>query len=101
MIDFSTVRIGTQFDNWIQFIDDPRAKFSCSKKELIKMFFRKNNSDKDVINYYYVASIYTNLLQGIFTYQKNPTLSMQYINNANSAFEKFTKKKGVLIGTGH
>ncbi|MDD4354130.1 MAG: hypothetical protein PHN56_06780 [Candidatus Nanoarchaeia archaeon] len=101
MIDFSTVRIGTQFDNWIQFIDDPRAKFSCSKEELILMFFRKNNFNEDVINYYHAASIYTNLLQGIFTYQKNPELSMQYIDNANSAFESFTKKKGVLIDSSH
>lgn len=100
MIDFSTVRIGTQFDNWIQFIDDPRAKFSCSKEELLKMFFAKNNLSEDIINYYYVASIYTNLLQGIFTYQKNPALSIQYINNANSAFVNFTKK-GVLIDASH
>lgn len=101
MIDFSTVRIGTQFDNWIQFIDDPRAKFSCTKDALVKMFFAKSNLNEDMINHYYVASIYTNLLQGIFTYQKNPTLSMRYINNANSAFANFTKKKGVLIDTGH
>jgi len=39
MIDFSTIRIGTQFDNWIQLIEDPRAKFSCSKEKLIKLFF--------------------------------------------------------------
>jgi len=101
MIDFSTVRIGTQFDNWIQFIDDPRAKFSCSKDALVKKFFVKNNLNEDKINHYHVASVYTNLLQGIFTYQKNPTLSMQYINNTNSAFADFTKKKGVLIDTGH
>lgn len=101
MIDFSTVRIGTQFDNWIQFIDDPRAKFSCSKDDLIKMFFIKTYLNEDMINHYYVASIYTNLLQGIFTYRKNPTLSIQYINNANCAFMNFFKKKGVLIDTGH
>lgn len=101
MIDFSTVRIGTQFDNWIQFIDDPRAKFSCSKEELMKMLLAKSNLNEDTINYYYIASIYTNLLQGIFTYQKNPVLSIQYINNANNAFTNFIKKKGVLIDTGH
>lgn len=97
MVDFSTVRIGTQFDNWIQFIDDPRARFSCSKEELIKLFFKKNHLQEGVMGFYHASSIYTNLLQGIFTYQKNPILSMQYINNANDAFEKFTKKKGVLI----
>lgn len=101
MIDFSTVRIGTQFDNWIQFIDDPRAKFSCSKEELMKMFFAKSNLNEDIIDNYYAASIYTNLLQGIFTNQKNLALSIQYINNANSAFVNFTKKKGVLIDIGH
>lgn len=101
MIDFSTLRIGTQFDNWIQFIDDPRVKFSCSKEELKKLFFRKNNLPKSILDFYYVASVYTNLLQGIFTYKKNPELSMQYINNANDAFEKFNKKKGVLIDISH
>lgn len=97
MIDFSTVRIGTQFDNWIQFIEDPRAKFSCSKEELIKLFFLKNNLSEGQLDFYYVSSIYTNLLQGIFTHQKNPKLSLQYINSANEAFMKFSKKKGVLI----
>lgn len=101
MIDFSTVRIGTQFDNWIQFIDDPRAKFICSKDELVTMFFNKKNLNKNAMDYYYAASIYTNLLQGIFTYKKNPTQSMHYINNANGAFESFTKKKGVLIDNSH
>lgn len=101
MIDFSTVRIGTQFDNWIQFIEDPRAKFSCSKEELIKLFFLKNNLSEGELDFYYVSSIYTNLLQGIFTHQKNPKLSLQYINNANETFMKFSKKKGVLIDIGH
>lgn len=101
MIDFSTVRIGTQFDNWIQFINDPRAKFTCSKDELVMMFFNKNNLNENAMNYYYAASIYTNLLQGIFTYKKDPMQSMYYINNANSAFESFTKKKGVLIDNNH
>ena len=101
MIDFSTVRIGAQFDNWIQFIDDPRARFSCAKEELIRLFFEKNHLQEKVMDFYYASSIYTNLLQGIFTYQKNPTLSMQYINNVNDAFKKFTKKKGVLIDIDH
>ena len=101
MIDFSTVRIGIQFDNWIQFIDDPRAKFICSKDELVTIFFNKKSLNENVMDYYYAASIYTNLLQGIFTYKKNPTLSMYYIDNANGAFENFIKKKGVLIDTSH
>lgn len=97
MIDFSTVRIGTQFDNWIQFAEDPRGRFSCSREELVKLFFLKNNLSESELDFYYVSSIYTNLLQGIFTYQKNPKLSKQYVNNANESYMKFRKKKGVLI----
>jgi len=101
MIDFSTIRIGTQFDNWIQFIDDPLARFSCTKKELIELFFKKNKLQKKEINLYYISAIYTNLLQGIFTYHNNYQLSRQYINNVNGYFQKFTKKKGVLIEINH
>ncbi len=97
IIDFSTIRIGTQFDNWIQFIDDPRITFSCSKEDLISLFFKKNSLSEKELNSFYVSSIYTNLLQGIFTYQKNPQLGIGYINNANNSFKKLTKKNGVLI----
>jgi len=97
MIDFSTIRIGTQFDNWIQFIDDPRIVFSCTKEKLIRLFFIKNNLSEKDLNYFYISSIYTNLLQGVFTYQKNSRLGIDYINNANNSFKKLTKKKGVLI----
>lgn len=101
MVDFSTIRVGTQFDNWIQFIDDPRITFSCSKEDLISLFFKKNNLQKKELNSFYASSIYTNLLQGIFTYQKNPQLGIGYINNANNSFKKLTKKKSVLIDIGH
>ncbi len=101
MIDFSMIRIGTQFDNWIQFTQDPRARFSCSQEELIKLFFKKNNLSKSKLNFYYVSSIYTNLLQGIFTYQKNQELSKKYIDNVNDIFMKFRKRKGVLIDIGY
>ncbi len=101
MIDFSTVRIGTQFDNWIQFVDDPLAKFSCTKEELRKLFFSKNNLQEKELGFYYASAIYTNLLQGIFTYQKNHRLSRQYIDNVNDYFQKFTKKKCVLIEIDH
>ncbi len=96
MIDFSTFRVGTEFDNWIQFIDDPKIKFSCSHEELVDLFLKKNNlsEEKDV---FYVASIYTNLLQGIFTYKKNKKLGIDYISKVNESFEKFTNKKGLLI----
>ncbi len=101
MIDFSTVRIGTQFENWIQFIDCPHAKFSCTKKGLFDLLFEKMSMQKDDINLYYVSAIYVNLLQGIFTHKKDRQLSTQYINNVNTYFQKFTKKKGVLIEINH
>lgn len=97
MIDFSTVRIGTQFDNWIQFIDDPRITFSCTKEELITLFIEKNGLSEKDLDSFHVSSVYTNLLQGIFTYRKSPQLGISYINNANDSFKKLTKKKGVLI----
>lgn len=97
MIDFSTVRVGTQFDNWIQFTDCPTTEFSCTKKELIDLFFGKNNLQEKEKDSYYVSAIYTNLLQGIFTHKKDRQLSMRYINNVNDYFQKFTKEKGVLI----
>lgn len=101
MIDFSTVRIGTKFDNWIQFIDDPRAKFSCTKEELVRLFFKKNNLQESEKDFYYAASIYTNLLQGIFTYKKDSKLSMKYLKNVNYCFRKLINKKGVLIDISH
>jgi hypothetical protein len=101
LIDFSTIRIGTQFDNWIQFTEDPNANFSCTKEELIDLFFKKNNLQKNVLCFYYASSIYTNLLQGIFTYKKNPKLGELYIDNANESYKKFTKNKSVLIDIGH
>lgn len=101
MIDFSTIRIGTQFDNWIQFIDDPRITFLCSKNDLITLFFNKNSLSKNDTSYFYAASVHTNLLQGIFTYSQNPKLGTQYISNANDAFKRLTKRKGVLIDINH
>lgn len=96
LIDFSTIRIGTEFDNWIQFIDDPRIKFSCTKSNLINMFFNKNKKENN-INYYYAASIYTNMLQGIFTFNRNPSLGKAYFNNVNSAYFKLKKTHERLI----
>lgn len=101
MIDFSTIRIGTQFDNWIQFIDDPRVTFSCAKEELVTLFLKKNNLSGKDLDSFHASSIYTNLLQGIFTYRMSPQLGISYINNANNSFKKLTKKKGVLIDISH
>ncbi len=101
MIDFSTIRIGTQFDNWIQFIDDPRATFSCTKEELITTLFKKNGLLENELVSFYASSIYTNLLQGIFTYRKSPRLGIDYINNVNNSFKKLMNKKCVLIDIIH
>ncbi len=99
MIDFSTIRVGTQFDNWIQFIEDPRMQFSCDKEELIQLFFTKNNLSESKINFFYAASIYTNLLQGIFTYKKNTQLAIKYFENANNSFRKLRQSNNLLIDT--
>jgi hypothetical protein len=96
-IDFSTVRIGSIFDNWIQFINDPRATFLCSKEDLIKLFLKTNKMSKEHSDLFYAASIYTNLLQAIFTYSKNRILGRSYIKNTNDAFNKLITNKGVLI----
>jgi len=101
MIDFSTVRVGTQFDNWIQFIDDPRITFLCAKEKLITLFFKKNGLSEKDLDSFYASSIYTNLLQGIFTYRKNFKLGSGYVNNANNSFKKLTKKKSMLIDISH
>lgn len=100
-IDFSTIRIGTEFDNWIQFIDDPRAKLTCDKTKLIKIFFAKKNLKKNDIKYFYTASVYTNLLQGIFSYQNDHKLGISYFENANKSFMKLMNKKSVLIDVSH
>jgi tRNA A-37 threonylcarbamoyl transferase component Bud32 len=101
LIDFSTLRVGTKFDNIIQFIDDPRTVLPVDKNILLKQLFNKFNFSKDEIKYYYVASIYTNLLQGIYTYSKNPKIAIDYIKNANLSFEKLINKKSVLIVINH
>lgn len=100
-IDFSTVRIGTKFDNLIQFIDDPLANFSCSKEKLVDIFFKKNNLKHSDLKLYYATSVYTNLLQGIFTYKKNHKLGINYFRNANDSFMKLRNKKSVLVDLRH
>lgn len=97
-IDFSTLRIGTKFDNIIQFIDDPRISLPIDKELLVKKLFTKFGFSEIEIKYYYAASVYTNLLQGIFTHNKNPDIANDYIKNANIAFESLVNKKSVLIG---
>ena len=99
MVDFSTVRIGTQFDNWIQFIEDPKGKFSCSQEELIQLFFKKIIWKKKELKFFYSASIYTNLLQGIFTYKKNPQLAMEYFRKVNYSYIKLTGENNILVDT--
>ncbi len=101
LIDFSTIRVGTQFDNWIQFIDDPRASFSFPKEDLITILFERNKLNTKLVKLFYSASVYTNLLQGIFTYEKNPKLGINYFKNANKSFSMLKKKKGVLIDISH
>ena len=92
-IDFSTVRVGTQFDNLIQFVDDPRIKLTFKKEDLIEIFFKKNNLNAKDLEFFYASSVYTNLLQGIFTYVKNPKLGIKYFENANEAYTKLKNKK--------
>jgi serine/threonine protein kinase len=101
LIDFSTIRIGSQFDNWIQLIDDPRANFYFKREDLIKMFFGRNKLDANILNSFQAASVYTNLLQGIFTYEKNRNLAAGYFKNANKSFMKLTNKKNMLIRVNH
>lgn len=93
LIDFSTIRVGTQFDNWIQCIDDPRACFSCKKEELIELFFERNGLNKKDIGLFYAASVYTNLLQGIFTYKKNSKLGMSYFKNATESCRRLRNEE--------
>lgn len=94
-IDFSTVRIGTRFDNWVQFIDDPRISFSCSREQLIQLFFKKNDliHTHRELSLFHAASLYTNLMQSIFTHKKDPELSGAYLERANNAYTALTGKK--------
>lgn len=101
MIDFSTIRVGTQFDNWIQFIDDPRITLSCKKEDLVNLFFKRNKLNTKDLKFFYAASVYTNLLHGIFTYEKNPRLGINYFKNANESFMKLKNKKSTLIDISH
>jgi hypothetical protein len=97
LIDFSTLRIGSLFDNWIQFIDDPRAHFSCNYRELVELFFKTHTMSEMYMNHFYVASIYTNLLQGIFNYERNRKLAMSYFEKVNQAYSNLNNKKSMLI----
>ena len=101
LIDFSTIRIGSEFDNWIQFIDYPQLHHLCEEEDLFRLFFKNKNISIKNYNFFYTASIYTNLLQGIFTYNKNHKLGMRYFKNVNDSFEKLMKNKSVLIDFRH
>lgn len=100
-IDFSTIRVGTRYDNWIQFIDDPRVNLCCPKEWIEATYFKKHELSREDIESYYAASIYTNLLQGIYTYQKSVSLGAAYLKNANESFVKLRNKKDVLIRLGN
>jgi len=93
LIDFSTIRAGSIFDNWIQFIDDPRSEFSCSREQLIDLFFEKNN--KTSVKFFQAASVYTCLLQGIFSYKQNQKIGNAYFEKANKAYSLLKKNKVV------
>lgn len=100
-IDFSTLREGTEIDNMIQFFNDPRIM----SKRSFHDFFEKNilnQKYKNSLEYFYTASIYTNILQGIFTYRNNPQISLQYFKTVNYYYRKFSRdKKGMLVDINH
>ena len=69
------------------------ARGAISITERAEYIGRIRNLARNVANSYLLSR--ANL--GFPLAEKNPKLSIQYINNANNSFKKFTKKKSVLI----
>lgn len=82
-IDFDAVRIGTEYDNILQFLDDPQIEFNFKVDSLLKPSLTLHT-----------ARCYTNLLQGIFVYKRDKPLALAYFRNANRAYKKI---KGEIL----
>jgi len=96
LIDFSTVRIGTIFDNFLQWLDDPKTLLTDTDREALVEYVQDSYTTitKDQ---YYAAALYTNFLQAVFNREGNKTISNLYIKKVNYYYQMLYKTKGILL----